>query len=103
MICGDWYSNIKKNVSANNHNITSKDVDYFIPLCIPSNVRGTVVGPICCTKPEKVSGANVTKIYHRFNTAQVLNVYDKCNLKWSQEGKVCDMKNDGYTSEQVIR
>ena len=103
LVCGDWYSNIKKNVSASNHNITSEDVDYFISLCKPGNVRGTVVGAICSTKAEKVSGANVTKIYHKFNITQVLDVYDKCNLTSPQEEKICDMKNDGYTSEQVIR
>ena len=103
LVCGDWYSNIKKTVSANNHNITTEDVEYFIPLCEPGNVRGTVAGAICSTKAEKVSGANVTKIYHKFNITQVLDAYDKCNLTSPQEGKICDMKNDGYTSEQVVR
>ena len=103
LVCGDWYSNIKKNISANNYNITTEDVEYFIPLCEPGNVRGAVARVICSTKAEKVSSTNVTKIYHKFNTTQVLDVYNKCNLTSSQEGKICDMKNDGYTSEQVIR
>ena len=101
LVCGDWYENIDKAVSANSHNITTDDVDYFIPLCEPGNIATTHVVAICSRKAEKVSSADVTKKYHKFNATKVLDAYDKCNLTSLQKEKICTMKNDGYTSEQV--
>ena len=102
LVCGDWYKNIDKAVSANSHNITTDDVDYFISLCEPGNVTTTLAEAICSRKAENVSSVDVAKKYHKFDTTQVLDAYDKCNLTSSQKEKICTMKNDGYTSEQVV-
>ena len=102
LVCKDWYDNIDKAVSANSNNITTDDVDYFINLCEPGNVTSSRALIICTRKSEKVSGTDVATKYHKLNTTQVLDAYDKCNLTSSQRKQICRMKSDGYTSEQVV-
>ena len=103
LVCGDWYNNVGTAVSAKTHNITKGDVDYLKGLCVPGNVTDVIVLLICSKKAEKTSRANITALYHKINTTQVLDTFDKCNITSSQKERICNMKNNGYKSEEVIK
>ena len=103
LVCGDWYNNVDTAVSAKTHNITKGDVDYLKGLCAPGNVTDIIVLAICSKKAEKTSRANITALYHKINTAEVLDAFNKCNLTSSQKERICNMKNHGYKSEEVIK
>ena len=103
LVCADWYNSVDTAVSVKSHNITKGDVHYLKGLCEPGNVTDIIALAICSKKAEKTSRANITALYHKINTTQVLDTFDKCNLTSSQKERICNMKNHGYKSQQVIK
>ena len=102
LVCGDWYDDVDNATIASTHNITEDDVNYFIALCEPADITDNIAESICSKKANDETGEEVSATYFKFNTTQILEAYDECNLTTSQQENVCNMKNDGYSYDDVI-
>ena len=102
-VCSQWYLDVENSTIVSQVNgVTLADVEYFISVCPPGNVRGIQKTAICSEKERFVTPANVTKKFYKFDVTQVLNAYNSCSLTQLQKDDICKMKQNLFTVDKVL-
>ena len=80
-VCLQWYLDVENSTIASQvGGATLADVEYFIRICSPGDVRGIHKTAICSQKQNFASPANFIEMLWKFNTTQVQIAYDSCPL-----------------------
>ena len=101
-VCSQWYLDVENSTIASQvGGATLADVEYFISICPPGDVRDIQKSAICSQKQNFASPANVIKMFWKFNAAQVQNAYDTCPLTQVQKDDICTRKQNLFTVEEI--
>ena len=102
-VCSQWYLDIDNSTIASQVvGATLADVEYFITVCPPGDVREIQITAICSQKATNfASPDDVIETFWKFNASQVQNAYDSCSLNQLQKDDICAKKQNLFTVEQI--
>ena len=102
-VCSQWYLDIDNSTIASQVvGATLADIEYFISVCPPGDVREIQITAICSQKATNfASPADVIETFWKFNATQVQNAYDSCSLNQLQKDDICTKKQNLFTLEQI--
>ena len=101
-VCSQWYLDVISSIIESQvSGVTLADVEYFISVCPPGNVRDIQKTAICSEKERFITPANVTKKFWKFDATQVKKAYNSCSLTQLQKEDICRLKQNLFTVEKV--